>query len=76
MVHAFIMVETAAGEAEAVRATVADLDTVTEAHVVAGRWDVIVEARADEVYDVLHTASSAIQGLDAVTDTKTYVSLD
>ena len=60
MVHAFIMVKAAAGEAE---------EVVEE---IRG----IVEVDAEEVYDVLHAASSTIQGIDGVTDSKTYIALD
>jgi DNA-binding Lrp family transcriptional regulator len=76
MVHAFIMVKTAAGRSEDVIGSVRGLDHITEAHVVAGEFDVIVEADADEVYEVLHTASSEISGIDGVADTKTYMALD
>ena len=76
MVHAFIMVKTAAGRSEDVLTAVRELDRISEAHVVAGEFDVIVEAEADEVYDVLQTASSDISGMDGVADTKTYMALD
>ncbi|WP_137284942.1 Lrp/AsnC ligand binding domain-containing protein [Halorussus salinisoli] len=76
MVHAFIMVKTAAGRSEDVLEEVHGLDHVSEAHVVAGEFDVIVEADAGEVYDVLHAASSDISGIDGVADTKTYMALD
>ena len=76
MVHAFIMVKTAAGRSGDVLDSVRKLDRISEAHVVAGDFDVIVEADAEEVYDVLQTASSDISGLDGVADTKTYMALD
>ena len=76
MVHAFIMVKTGAGASEEVLAEIRDLSEVTEAHIVAGEWDVITEVDADEVYTVLHAASSTIQGLPGVTKTKTYIALD
>ncbi len=76
MVDAFIMVKTAAGESEAIVERIRDLSTVTEAHVVAGEYDAIAEVNASEVYDILHTSSSSIQGLDGVEDTKTYIALD
>ena len=75
MVHAFIMTKTAPGASETVVEAVVKLDSVQEAHVVAGEFDVIVEVEGDEVYDVLQAASVNIQGLDGVTDTKTYISL-
>lgn len=76
MVRAFIMVKTAAGTAEGMVEAVREIGTIVEAHVVAGDYDVIAEVDAGEVYDVLRTASSDVQGLDGVTDTKTYISLD
>jgi len=76
MVHAFIMVQTDAGKSEDLLDAVQGFDGVTEAHIVAGDFDIIVEVDTDEVYEVLHTASSDIQDLDGVADTKTYISLE
>jgi DNA-binding Lrp family transcriptional regulator len=76
MVHAFIMVKTGAGESERLLAPIRELETVTEAHIVAGAYDVIAEVDTDEVYEVLQTASSKVQGLQGVTDTKTYIAMD
>ena len=76
MVRAFIMVKTGAGESEPTVEAIREIETVTEAHVVAGEFDVIAEVDAPEVYEVLHTASSTIQNLDGVVDTKTYFALD
>jgi DNA-binding Lrp family transcriptional regulator len=76
MVHAFIMVKTGAGESEQLLEPVRGLERVTEAHIVAGAYDIIAEVDAAEVYDIMKTASSGIQGLQGVTDTKTYISLD
>lgn len=70
------MVKTAAGESETTVERIRELDTVSEAHVVAGDYDVIAEVSAPEVYEVLHTASSSIQNLEGVVDTKTYIALD
>lgn len=76
MVRAFIMVKTAAGASEDTVGQIRDFDNVLEAHVVAGEFDIIAEVNASEVYDILHTASSSIQGLEGVVDTKTYIALD
>lgn len=76
MVHAFIMVRTDAGKSEELLTAIRNLGDVAEAHIVAGEFDIIAELSTDEIYTVLHTASSQIQGLGGVTDTKTYISLD
>jgi DNA-binding Lrp family transcriptional regulator len=76
MVDAFVMVKTGAGRSEEVVEEVRGFEGVAEAHVVAGEFDIMAEVTAEEVYDVLHTASSAIQDLDGVTETRTYIALD
>lgn len=75
MVHAFIMVKAGAGEAQTVRDQVQGFDGVTEAHVVAGRYDIIAEVDGPEVHNVLDTVSNRIGTVDGVTNTKTYISL-
>lgn len=75
MVHAFIMVKTASGQSEQLLGAVRDLESVSEAHIVAGDYDIIAEVDAGEVYEVLNTAASGIQGVEGIADTKTYVSL-
>ncbi len=76
MVHAFIMVNTAAGKSQGLLDSVRELENVEEAHIVAGDYDIVVEVDADEVYEVLQTSSSSIQALDGVVETKTYISID
>ncbi|MFB6096877.1 MAG: Lrp/AsnC ligand binding domain-containing protein [Haloferacaceae archaeon] len=76
MVHAFVMIETGPGESEGLIDDIRALSTVVEAHIVAGAYDVIAEVDGEQVHDVLQTASSRIQGLAGVTETKTYISLD
>ena len=76
MVHAYVMVKTAAGASERTIDSVRDLPEVTTAHVVAGDYDMIAEVSVEDVYSVLHTASSKIQSLNGVLDTRTYIALD
>ena len=76
MVGAIIMVKAAPGEAEALVERVLGQEFVTEVHVVAGDFDLVVEAEAPEVYDILHSVSTAIRGLAGVADTKSYVCLE
>jgi DNA-binding Lrp family transcriptional regulator len=70
------MVKTGAGESERLLGSVRGLTNVTEAHIVAGAYDIIAEVDADEVYDVLNASSSEIQGFGGVTDTKTYIEMN
>ncbi|WP_290818726.1 Lrp/AsnC family transcriptional regulator [Halovivax sp.] len=76
MVHAFIMVKTTAGKSEGLLDAIRDVESVTDAHIVAGNFDIIAEVDAPEVYDVLKAVSAGIQSHDGVTDTKTYIAMD
>jgi DNA-binding Lrp family transcriptional regulator len=75
MVRAFIMVKTAAGKSEDLLDQIEGIDAVEEAHIVAGKFDIIVETVGEEVYDVMHDAATSIRDLDGVADTKTYICL-
>ncbi|WP_254840664.1 Lrp/AsnC family transcriptional regulator [Natronomonas marina] len=76
MVRAFIMVKAGTGQAEALLETVRGFDHVADANIVAGDYDLIVEAEAEEVYDVINSVATEIRSLDDVVDTKTYVCLE
>jgi len=75
MVHAFVMVKTDVAASESLLADIRELTAVSEAHIVAGAYDLIVELTAAEMSTVLQTAASDIQSLDGVLETKTYMSL-
>jgi DNA-binding Lrp family transcriptional regulator len=74
MAQAFVLVKLG-GEPEAVAETVRAVDGVTEAHVVAGEYDVIVETTADSVRRLMRAANE-IRSLGGVADTKTYICLE
>ena len=76
MVHAYIMVKTAPGASSGTIDAIRSVDEITEAHVVAGEHDIIAEVNVDDVYSVLQTASSTLQSLDGITETRTYIALD
>ncbi|WP_458187485.1 Lrp/AsnC family transcriptional regulator [Haladaptatus sp. NG-WS-4] len=76
MIRAYTTVITHAGASTEVIEAIRDLPSVTEAHVVAGEFDVIVEIEADDVYGVQETVTSEIGSLDGVGRTRTYIQLD
>ncbi|MFB6311226.1 MAG: Lrp/AsnC ligand binding domain-containing protein [Salinirussus sp.] len=76
MVRAFIMAKTSAGTSADLRSAIEGVPGVQEAHVVAGKYDIIVEAEGAEVYDVIHTVATEIRDLDGVMDTRTYICLE
>lgn len=76
MVRAFIMVKAGTGRTGTLSETLGDLDHVTEVNVVAGDFDVIVEAEAEKVYEIIDAVSARIRDLETIVDTKTYVCLE
>ena len=42
----------------------------------AGQYDIIVEAVGEEVYDLMHGVATQLRDIDGVADTKTYICLD
>ena len=76
MVRAFIMVKAGTGQAETLLTRIRELDHVADANIVAGDFDVIVEAGAEEVYDIINSVATEIRSFDEVSDTKTYICLE
>lgn len=76
MVHAFVLLDCAAGTAQSVCAEVKEVSAVEEAHVIAGDFDVVVELTAEEVHDLLSVVTREIRSLDGVGTTRTYISLE
>lgn len=75
-VRAYLLVDAAAGTADDVLAGARAVDGVTEAHVVAGQWDLVVELEGEDVRDVLRTVTAGVRSLDGVGTTRCYVCLD
>ena len=75
MVRSFVMVEAGTGQAEALLERIREMEHVADANIVAGDVDIIVEAEAEEVYDIINSVATEIRSFDDVNDTKTYVCL-
>lgn len=75
MVHAFVMVKTVVGASEGLVGDLRSFPQISEAHIVAGDYDIIAEVEVGEVYEVLDTVAGPVRGLDGVADTRTYMSL-
>ena len=75
MVHAFVMVKTAAGTSESLLEGISAIEAVVDAHIVAGTYDIIAEIDVAEVYEVMEVVSTGIQGFEDVEETKTYIGL-
>ena len=76
MVSAFIMIKTAAGKSDDLLADVQASEGITEAHIVAGQYDIIAEATGSEVYDVMQSVATRVRDLDGISDTRTYICLE
>lgn len=76
MAHAFTFVDVSAGDPSKLPRMLASTERVTEAHVVAGDFDVVVELHGEEVFELMSTVTEAIRPLDGVEATRTYVALE
>ena len=76
MIHAYVACITASGASNSVLDAVRDLPAVTEAHVVAGDFDVVVEIEGETVHDLQTTLTRDVHGIDGVGTTRTYIQLD
>ena len=76
MPNAYLAVHTAAGTSPEVVTALEAIEQVTEAHVVAGNYDLIVELEAEDTGDLLPVVTREIQGIDGVGATRTYIVLE
>jgi len=75
MVVAYVMVKAYTGEAGRLRDDVEAIDGVVSADIVAGDIDIIAKVEVDTPGEVKGIAADAIQSLDGVEDTHTYVAM-
>jgi len=76
MVYAYVMIKANTGEADRLRNDVSDIDGVVEAYIVAGDVDIIATVDVDTPNEVKDIAATAIQGIDGVEDTQTYIAMN
>ena len=67
MVHAYILIQTEVGKAQAVVAQIGDIQGVTVAHDVTGPYDVIVQAQAGSIDDLGRLVVASIQKVPGIT---------
>ena len=75
MITAYVMVKANTGEADRLKREIGDIDGVTEVRIVAGDVDFIAKLSVDAPADVKDVAA-AIQELEGIEDTQTYVAMD
>jgi DNA-binding Lrp family transcriptional regulator len=76
MVRAYAAIITGAGASEEVTTALRELPGVTEAHVVAGDFDVIAEIEGETVRDLQKVVTAGIHGIEDVGTTRTYIQMD
>jgi len=76
MVHAYAAIITGTGASEDVTAALRELPGVTEAHVVAGDFDVIAEIEGETVRDLQKIVTGGIHEIEDVGTTRTYIQMD
>jgi DNA-binding Lrp family transcriptional regulator len=76
VVTAYVMVKANTGEADRLKGDILGLgDGIVDVSIVAGDVDFIVKARVETPVDVKDIAS-AIQAIDGIEDTQTYIAMD
>jgi DNA-binding Lrp family transcriptional regulator len=76
MVTAYIMVKANTGEADRLKDEIRDLEAgIVDVNIVAGDVDFVVKVSVETPVDVKDVAS-AIQGIDGIEDTQTYIAMD
>ncbi|QHS17841.1 Lrp/AsnC family transcriptional regulator [Halopenitus persicus] len=75
-VTAYVMVKANTGEADRLKADLAALEGVETVSIVAGDVDFIVTVSVETPADVKDVAATAIQELDGVESTRTYVAME
>ena len=75
MIIAYVMVKANTGEADRLKHEIGELDGVSEVRIVAGDVDFIAKLSVDAPSNVKDIAA-AIQELEGIEDTQTYVAMD
>ena len=71
MIAAYILIQTEAGKAAMVAAALPGLPGVSETASLAGPYDVIARAQAQDIDELAKRVASRVQSLDGVTRTMT-----
>ena len=76
MPNAYLAIHTASGMSPSVMDALENIDAVVEAHVVAGKFDIMAELEASVTTDLLPIVTREIRKIEGVGTTRTYVVLD
>ncbi len=76
MVTAFIMIKANTGEADRLKNSIAEIDGVESAHIVAGDVDIIAKVTVETPAAVKDIAATHIQGITGIESTQTYIAMN
>ncbi|MEF8812637.1 MAG: Lrp/AsnC ligand binding domain-containing protein [Halovenus sp.] len=76
MVKAYVMIKALTGEADRLREEIGSIDGVERSHIVAGDVDLIAVVDVPTPAEVKDIAAGAIQDIEGVGDTQTYIAMD
>lgn len=76
MVTAYVMVKANTGDADRLRAELGEIDGVDTVSIVAGDVDFIVKVVVDSPGAVKNVVASAVQGVEGVENTQTYIAME
>lgn len=76
MIRAYLLVNATAGRVEDVVEQIRQVSCVTEAHVVAGDTDVLVEVEDEDLAALRRAVTGEIRPIEGVVLTRTYVVLE
>ncbi|PSP74031.1 transcriptional regulator [Halobacteriales archaeon QS_3_64_16] len=76
MVVAYVLVKANTGEADRLKRSIAELEGIDRVSIVAGDVDLIAKLSVDSPAEVKEIAADAIQGIDGVESTQTYIAME
>ena len=75
-VVAYILIKANSGEADRLLEEIRDVEGVVDTHIVAGDVDLIAKVDVDSPGQVKDIAANAIQRIEGVENTETYIAMD
>jgi len=76
MVKSYVLAVAATGRAVDLLPEIRTVDGVSEGHVVAGEYDLLIEVDGETTSEILRNTIERVRDVEGIDDTKTYVSID
>jgi len=76
VVTAYVLIKANTGEADRLHDEISAIDGVEDVHIVAGDVDLIAKVDVETPGDVKGIAADAIQNIDGIENTETYIAMN